>query len=210
MSSWAHSLRRSLPLSKAGIVAICLACLSGCIRDFLSLDDLVFTSAKVIDQSNIPGSSISSSAFTPPGKILDIEFTSRRGTDLYSYAENSSYNMGDDASICSNGKYDASKSLSRWPYVYGDKGQVRMESNPVIGDATRSRAFHVYLDLSFDGKCSGGPGDLCVPFAYDLQKKPEYICFCLDGGASYWNAFRSNQIVVPKAAVAEAVRHAPP
>jgi hypothetical protein len=186
---------------------IVLALLSGCVTDTWRLRDLTFVSAWVIDQRDIPPSDY---RFGPNPKLkrllLVIAFKSLHGKDLYQYAENSDYNMAVKVSICSYGGFDRRKLIDAYPYIYGDRGQVMQDENPVMTDASRDRTFHIYLLMSGGETC-----DLagCKPFPYDLMKTPEDLCLYLDGGAFQilFPAFQSNLIVVPKSAVAAAIRN---
>jgi hypothetical protein len=107
-----------------------MATLSACYFDFWTFNDLVFISAKMKDQTIIPGLSEFGWPPPPPGEVLDVEFRSARGSSLYTYAESHDFSMGSDQSICSNRKYDPSKSLSGWGFVFGVRGRVKMQGNP--------------------------------------------------------------------------------
>jgi len=117
--------------------------------------------------------------------------------------------MGADVSICTDGEFDQTKVLEGDPYIYGDRGQVMQDENPIMRDASRDRTFHIYLLMSGGEEC-GRVG--CKPFLYNLMKTPEDLCLYLHGGAFQilFPAFQSNLIVVPRSAVVMAIRNARP
>jgi len=192
---------------KTHIILAALALLSGCVTDTWRLRDLTFVSAQVIDERDMPSSDerIDSPAI-PPRAFLVVTFKSTRGKDLYRYADNSHYTMHTEASICSHGEFDPTKALEPFGTIYGDYGRVEQD-NPLIANVSRNPVFHTYIDMSGSETCGVGG---CKTFLYDLMKTPEDLCLYLDGGAFQilFPAFQSNLIVVPKSAVAAAIRNA--
>ena len=176
-----------------------LLALAGCLfTDTWSLRSIDFVSACVIDVAKADDDF----AVGKPYREYKLAVTFESlGTDLYRYAFHTSYNIGTDASHCVNGRYDPNKMFMAASDIFGVQGRVRYLPPAPPPPGSPIGPYHFYMSLSWGEDCQLNE---CI-HAYDLVKKPEDVCFVLHGGHFMGPAFRSNTVVVPKAAIEAAL-----
>jgi len=184
-----------------------ILCLPGCGKiHYPSVNDLTLVSVDVLQQSQIPGHD----KFWGPGVISDPLFRVKISTqaDFQKLARNWGYNVDNRASICTDNSIDDTKRLGGFPSVYDRYGMIYSfhseHPDSRIGQQPRT-VYWVYFDVR--------DMDNVNFYHYDLAKKPEDICLQIAGlqeveGDFALASFRSNTIVVSRAAIAAAIDRA--
>jgi hypothetical protein len=180
-----------------------LTCLlSGCvlITDRWTLTDLQFQHARVVWALETADLRESADSTLPDFPVLEVDF-SNPTVDLYRFARNGGFYVGETGSLCPDGKsYHASNAVGGFAYVYGALGEVepKSESAPIKAP---TRSYRAYISMTGRLQCDSLR---CSP-GYDLARLPAPICFFLDGGAMLGPAIRSNVMSVPESAVRDAI-----
>lgn len=186
--------------------AICclLLLLSGCIASNTP-GDLTFRSAQEVDwldQAEMPGPEAVNGGKKTHRPLIKVEFSS--GTSLLKFANANSYTVGNEAFFC-----DRPNDFVRlsFPGVYSQGARVwLLDSRRSEEDAAQGLVtYYVFVDVAGPAR----PGDIPPQKAFDLRQHPENVCFYISGGNVTGSGYRSNTVVVPKEAIAAALRDGP-
>jgi hypothetical protein len=186
-----------------GAAICCLVpLLSGCIAHDTP-GDLTFISAQEVDwlnQSEMRAPERANGGKKVHRPLLKVEFSSY--ANLFKFVNN--YPVGNDSFFC-----DRPRDPTRisFPSVYFQGIHIwwpddrRSEEQLAPGPVT----YYVFLDVAKPER----PKDIPPQKAYDLRQRPENVCFYLSGGNISGRGYRSNLVMVPKEAIAAALRVGP-
>jgi hypothetical protein len=123
----------------------------------------------------------------------------RTTPDLRAYGTRTGFNIAAAMSVCANGAFDPARPLQADVYVYDAHGAVGYADAP----PSASPDYFLYARVR------------AVPLAgqnitwYDLAQMPQDVCVILRGGETLGATFRSNTLVIPAAAITDALRPTP-
>jgi hypothetical protein len=184
--------------------------------------DLKFVSAEVVDYYNQKDMPTSLGIIT--AEILsDPDYVSKKGlgdikkfhqlyikvyfeglVNIPKYALSKSSNIRARSSLCeqyNNLSYAQLPSI----YVYSNGHLLRSDDAPFLSEGTTSPtpiAYYIYILARQPDENRGNPP---LP-AYDLLKKPESLCFYVEGHDGVAEGYRSNMVVVPASAISAAMK----
>lgn len=212
------------------LVLLLPALLGGCIS-FWTPGDLTFVSAEAVDYYDRPemprsmSDVLVGSGMIQPGAagqlpdgadqdlppkrhelMLKVTFTSRM--DLLAYVRDNGYPLGASSYFCGAGWPNK---LEPWrtSSVYWNGRNVSSIDRAALregqGDETTPITYAVFLRAAQEAD----PTSIPVKVAFDLRQMPRDLCFQLSGGNGGFG-YRSNEVVVPAAAVAAAMKTLPP
>jgi len=194
------------PHVSAWAVLCCLMpALSGCIS-YNTPGDLTFVSVREVDWRDVPELSQPNPLLGVQqrrGPLIKVEFSTN--TNLFKFSRDNSYPIGTLAFFC-----DQSEGLARLQHsaVYSQGERVDIADDQQAKWAAVQEQLNHYI--FFDVEAEAQPKAKPPRRAYDLRQDPEDVCFHLRGGAAPAPfGFRSNTVVVPKAAIAAALRGEP-
>ncbi len=144
----------------------------------------------------------------PQWLLLKIEFQSK--VDLHRYARENHYNLGVSFYLCDQRDDDATLIGSPTVFWRGfDLGKLFFVTIRRGNDA-EPFTYYTFLHAVWGTRprmlVPGGP-EVSVP--YDLRITPEDICLEVRGGA-FGSGYRSNVVIVPRKAIAIALKTLPP
>jgi hypothetical protein len=133
----------------------------------------------------------------PPRPLLKIEFMS--GMNLGRFANANSYPVGSFAHFC---RRPEDKTRLGFVTVFWQGYEVdRLVDSPLLIESAGPFVYYTHIDVAGQDF----PGDIPPRKAFDLRKLPEDVCIQLRGGNGPWG-YRSSTLVVPKEAIATALR----
>jgi len=187
--------------------------------------DLTFVSVQAVDWYNVaelPGPNASpvlgmvserqlreagesvSGGEKPHQLLLKVEFTS--ATNLPKFVQERSYNLGNTGFLCSRPDNRAGVSF---PYIFWQGIRLgQHEPDPISRYGVAAGApivYYMFVGVAFPKFVPPKP-----EYEYDLRQKPEDVCFYVRGGSGSGGGYRSNTVIVPKAAIEAALRNLPP
>ncbi len=192
-----------------------MAILSGCISTDTP-NDLTFRSVNLVDwkdQSELPGPlpelgiadlrALVASGHSLSGGVkwhrplLKIEFTST--VDLPRFASKNGYNLMAEDFLCGHGNGSAPIGfpgifLSRFPL--DERNLARMPFKQTLA------SYHIFVDVAGEAR----PQDIPPREKFDLRQTAADVCFYARGGGETGFGYRSNMVMVPKAAIAKALQ----
>ncbi|MCC6716460.1 MAG: hypothetical protein IT555_01115 [Acetobacteraceae bacterium] len=175
--------------------------LSGCVSHNAP-GDLAFSAITLVDwrdHAELAGP-IDSPKYARP--LLKVEFTS--AVNLVQFTMDNSYpTFGVRTSFC--GRPSPWWGLG-WPWVYWRGVELSwLRQNPIEQVAAGSRiAYDVFLNVSGQVR----PADSPTEEGYDLRHRPQDICLSVGARDMLGFGFESNTVVIPKEAIAAALRSA--
>lgn len=183
-----------------------------------NLHDLELTSVEVVDLKSradfpSPGDSRSfkdridfpwlGDDLRPSKALLMVGFAT--DGNLRDYARRYEYTVHTTASLCNSrvATIDRSKELQYRSGVFDDAGVVDFHppESAIQKDGRSTRNYHLYIDVR--SVLLAGQ----ETFQYDLQAKPEDLCFMVSGGNMLGNTFTSNIVRIPKDVLSDAISY---
>lgn len=187
--------------------------LAGCVHTNMP-SDIEFASTQAVEwgsqsELDVParGSGLPESKLSSPinehRPLIKVDFIS--ATNLARLLNEHSAVIGSDAFVCSRG--DTSSSVGLQGVFYNGQNVFGMKSDQIENRSGKQIPYYFYLEV-IQG---AAPKDIPPRLGLDHWKDPHDVCFSLRGGNSpgLWG-FRSNRVEIPKAAIVEALRNAPP
>lgn len=165
--------------------------------------DLTFISAQEVDwldQSEMRAPERANGGQKTHRPLLKVEFSSH--ANLFKLAND--YPVGNYSFFCDRPRDPTRVSF---PGVYFQGIHIwwpddrRSEDELAPGPVT----YYVFLDVAKPER----PNDIPPQKAFDLRQRPENVCFYLSGGNISGRGYRSNLVMVPKEAIAAALRVGP-
>ena len=194
-------MKGNLRVKTGAIICCLLPLLSGCIASNTP-GDLTFRSAREVDwrdQAEMPGAKGLKGGEKGFKPLIKVEFTS--GTNLLNFARTNSYTVLGEAFFCA--RPDDYVRLS-FVDVYSRGARVDgLERGETEADAAQGGATY-YIFLNVAGLAR--PSDIPPQKAFDLRQHAEDVCFYVRGGNVTGSGYKSNTVVVPKEAIAAALR----
>lgn len=136
--------------------------------------------------------------------FVDVTFSADR--DLIAYSDEYDHSLYAEASRCTGGAFDASKLVRVQSYFHKWNGEVDDRSEPPQAGAPGIWRYRISLNLA----AHVVPTDASDAFDYDLRAQPQDVCIHIRGAQMLGRSYVSNTLVIPKAAIAEAIAKAAP
>jgi hypothetical protein len=172
--------------------------------------DLALASVSVVDWKDYPDKPSNSPRTDTERKsraMLKIEFTTN--TNLLMFSNENKYWLGISSWFCDH-PHDSDWLFPAIPTFYwrGLEASPDIVEQNVPGSTATKGPFTYYI-LADVTSFGNAPSGVSPRRLYDLRQTAEDICFNVDVGQIIWIPYRSNTIVVPKEAIAAALRAAP-
>lgn len=182
-------------VSTALLLPAVLSTLAGCMSPFDTPDDLRVESLH---------------ARMVPDDRFRIDATLVTNYNFAKYIKSHGYSAGWHGYFCSKPDYEI---VLGGATIFDDANPPHRVSREYPGFDTSDKELYKYtIDINGLRKRTDAPtgskGQLSID-VFDLRKDAEDICLRFSGGVLFWG-FRSNTMVIPKAAIQAAVRDLPP
>lgn len=207
-----------------GLCALAAPFLSGCLSTNTP-NDFTFRSVEAVDWRNqaemaglgagpllgmVDERDLSAKSRLPGGEekwhrqLLKIEFTS--ATDLPAFAAKNSYNLGITAFFCDSEKNSPNMPSSNVFWHGVRLSELGPDPIPQRDESARQPiTYYIFFDVADEAR----PQDIPPREGFDLRQKPADVCFYARGGNELGRGYRSNTVIVPKAAIAAVLQKTP-